>query len=664
MRKTIPPLFFLILVIVIVGVPVHSYAQLWSGVLSTGRAVDWTVVGIPGGIPDAAWTQLGSTIAAGASAATINSALSGCSNQYVLLGAGTFNLTSTINVPANCVLRGSGPNSTTLKFSNVSGSGCGGIGCNIYLGPSSNTFYIGSSQVQPGGSNAATWSGGYSQGASSITVSSVGSAGITNGQVIILDQANDGASNGTAGDTGGVFICDYYNSSSNSCQSGGNGNANGRTINGANHSQTQLVTVTAGCSSACTGAGPFTLTISPGLKATNWRSSQSPGVWWTNRISYAGVENMTVNYSSSTSAPGGIALYDCDNCWVTNVNSQVANRNHVWLYQSSHDVIRNNYFWSTQGHASVSYSVEPFLSSDILIENNIFHYISSPVLTSSCEGCVIGYNFSTNNYYSPSTNWEETSYASHNAGSQMNLWEGNQFEGTAYCDNTWGTSDLVTYFRNQFKGEGYNESSNSSGNLTTTNTHAIVLQQGCRGFNIVGNVLGTAGYSTTYQTTPGSTSGCDTDIYNLGFGETECRTAKNIANDSLVVSSLMRCGNYDTVNGAVRWNSAECEPVAAGSGVTAIAANAIPPTEKLPPSFYLSSQPAWWPSSVPFPAIGPDVTGGTGPGGMAYNIPAANCYTSLGGSSYGAGGPLAFDGGNCYSSNQISPPTNLKAVVH
>ncbi len=183
----------------------------------------------------------------------------------------------------------------------------------------------------------------------------------------------------------------------------------------------------------------------------------------------------------------------------------------------------------------------------------------------------MGYNFSTNNYYTPSTNWEETSYASHNAGSQMNLWEGNQFEGTAYCDNTWGTSNLVTYFRNQFKGRGYNENSSAtSGNLTTTDTHAIAVQQGCRGFNLIGNVLGTAGYSTTYQTNPGAASGCDNDVYNLGFGATECRTASNIPNDPLVASSLMRCGNYDTATNAVRWNSAECEPAAVGSGATAI----------------------------------------------------------------------------------------------
>jgi len=103
-------------------------AQSASGIISSSRSITWTSAGFPGtALPDAAWTQCGSTIAAygssgtPASPATINSALAACgSNTYVLLGAGTFYLNGSIVVSqssgrkSNLVLRGSGSNSTFL----------------------------------------------------------------------------------------------------------------------------------------------------------------------------------------------------------------------------------------------------------------------------------------------------------------------------------------------------------------------------------------------------------------------------------------------------------------------------------------------------------------------------------------------------------------------
>jgi hypothetical protein len=51
-------------------------AQLWSGVISPSRAVDWSSAGSSAVAAEASWTQCGSTIAAGASYSTINAALS------------------------------------------------------------------------------------------------------------------------------------------------------------------------------------------------------------------------------------------------------------------------------------------------------------------------------------------------------------------------------------------------------------------------------------------------------------------------------------------------------------------------------------------------------------------------------------------------------------
>src|SRR5207253_352576 len=120
-------------------------------------------------------TQCGSTIAAGASAATINAAISACApNHYVLLGPGTFPLGGSINLYTNNVtLRGSGASSTKLT----------GGGVNIGIG------------VGWGGATRLT--ANPAKGARSITVSSPPSAG----RLVSLEQCDDGHSASNEGFT-------------------------------------------------------------------------------------------------------------------------------------------------------------------------------------------------------------------------------------------------------------------------------------------------------------------------------------------------------------------------------------------------------------------------------------------------------------------------------
>jgi hypothetical protein len=69
---------------------------------------------------------------------------------------------------------------------------------------------------------------------------------------------------------------------------------------------------------------------------------------------------------------------------------------------------------------------------------------------------------------------------------------------------------------------------------------------------------------------------------------------------------------------------------------------------QLPASLYRIGKPKWW-GAMPFPATGPDVTGGAGPGGHSYGNPAQACYLhEMGGSDGGAGGPLIFNASRCY----------------
>jgi hypothetical protein len=105
---------------------VSSAQQPWSGIVSTARAADWTQAGLPGDVPpDASWTQCGSTVAAYgssssyASPTTIQNAINACgTNQYVLLGPGSFYISPNVYLKSNMVLRGSGANQTSP------GAGC------------------------------------------------------------------------------------------------------------------------------------------------------------------------------------------------------------------------------------------------------------------------------------------------------------------------------------------------------------------------------------------------------------------------------------------------------------------------------------------------------------------------------------------------------------
>jgi hypothetical protein len=56
-------------------------------------------------------------------------------------------------------------------------------------------------------------------------------------------------------------------------------------------------------------------TISPGLYAPNWNSSQQPGAWWSRTIQYAGIENLSIEHSKHDEL-SGISMLNAFNNWV------------------------------------------------------------------------------------------------------------------------------------------------------------------------------------------------------------------------------------------------------------------------------------------------------------------------------------------------------------
>jgi hypothetical protein len=592
--------------LVLLALPVHASAQTVTSSLSAAkRTIDWSQAGVTGGIPGPG--KVCATLAPGVTAAKINRAIAACRNGAVVLEAGTYALSDgiTFRGSSNVVLRGAGPDRTIVRFS--APDPCGGLQANVCMrGPSD----VWSGNVPHG--NVRNWTDGFARGTTEITLDST--SGLSVGHMIILDQEDDGA------DTSGVFVCGSLACSQEGKPAGRSGRA-----------QQQFVRVAA--------VRGKRVTISPGLHMVNWRASRKPQVWWWGRSgALNGIEAMTLDHTASA-GKSGIGFQNAHDSWVRNVKSINAGRNHVWLNQAARIEIRDSYFYGTKNAASQSYGIEFFATSDDLVVNNIFHRVTVPVMTGNSAGVVVAHNFMTDMYYTVSHWMMAGLQGSHDAGTGMNLFEGNV--GNAFLMDTYhGTGNLTTIFRNRLTGtEG----------SKTANTTPVNIFAYNRFVNVVGNVLGTSGHHQVYESSRSSaTRGRPNhSIFVLGYSGVLESTAKSIPYDPTVVSTMLRWGNFDYATGQARWSEEEIPRDVA-----------VPTSRALPASLFLSARPSWW-GTIPWPAIGPDVTGGQDPSGHAHRIPAEVCFETT---PKQGDGTLSFNASTCYGgppATAVPAPTTL-----
>ena len=593
-----------------IAVTVSNAAPPAGTLIDTSRSVDWSQAGVVGGIPSR--TTNCATFNPGATAAQINVAIQSCpSGQVVFLNTGTYNLSSGIdfNSKSHVTLRGAGADQTKIVFGAGAATGCRGAWANVCI-DSGDTNWGG------GPSNLANWTAGYARGTTVITLSN--RTNLSVGDPLILDQLNDDA-NGSP-DTGSIYVCTKVSANCN--DDGPNGGPGGAARPGRD--QAQFVTVTA--------INGSQVTITPGHYMPNWRANQSPGAWWaTNPVFMNGVEDLSIDHSASDEK-SGLAIFNCSGCWVKGIRSINSNRNHVWMYYSSRIVVRDSYFYGTKNAVSQSYGVECYPSSDSVIENNIFQHITAPqMLAGACSGSVIGYNYSIDDYYQQSPLWMMHSVWLHAGGIDHVLLEGNVGAGLA-SDLFHGSHHFVTAFRNRWNGLEATK---------TDNTLPIRMWPFSRYYNVIGNVLGDAAKPhTNYQVAPSIGGNASLSIYELGIG-----TVNISVTDPATVNTLFRWGNYDTATGTARFLAAE---VPFGLGQYA---NPVPANNTLSASLYLSTPPVWWSPSIPWPAIGPDVTGGNIPGvaGHAFMIPAQVCFNNATtDAAYGSANIKIFNANSCY----------------
>lgn len=645
------------------------FAQLWSSVIDPSRAVDWANPGVVGGIPitytQCLNTQCNTVISAG-SAATgnqISAALQNApANTFVLLTAGTYTVgTATDGAidfgggKQNVILRGLGADQTFIIA--VDDASCNGAFSAICL-HSNDTNWKGGPSNGP-----VNLTGTFSKGQTTLTFASVPNLKV--GFAVEIDQLDDS----TAPCDDGSIIISAASTTCASATSPGivgpfslEGNGGGDQRSGRQQQQIVVVTqcgavTTPGAS--CSGTN-VSVTFTPGLAMANWSSGKTPQAWWaTSPAMYNGVENLSIDGSGAGSGTANIEMFNCLNCWVKGVRGIDSGRAQVQIQYSARFTIRDSYFFLTQNSVSQSYGFECYGGADGLVENNILQAIAAPeMINGNCSGTVVGYNFSINNFYTNSQNYNASANNQHTAGVDNILFEGNYFN-SVYGDVFHGTHHFLTYFRNRATGPQpkcwvSGPYASAVYGTCSSNTTPIVLNSFSRFENFIGNILGTTGVNTSY---PG-------DIFDLGSGNSNGTVT--VPSDPNVSPTLMRWGNCDSASGFGSCRFVSGEVPSALSGTQAPYSNPVPGSTTLPASFYYAAKPSWWPLTKAWPPIGPDVTGGnvSGVSGLAYTIPAQDCYlNTMSGPSDGTGAVLSFNANSCYVVVAQSPSANLQGQV-
>jgi len=519
-------------------------------IIPEDRMIDWTRVGVNGGIPERTTicTTIDSSIGNSATDATsaIQTAINNCpANQVVYIPAGTYTVSGSINLKDGITLRGAGTEHTTID-------------CSIGSSPSEDgcVNIMGSSAWNP--APAITWSAGYSKGDTVVTLSST--SGLDVGDVMFLDIINDNS----------FLIWDCVSS----CPS----TAGSR--DGNKRHMMQVVEVT--------GISGNQVTFDPPLYMDYSAHSGHSAFWPTDTISYAGVENINFELGSMTGPKYGIKLGNGHNLWVKGVETDSTNRAHIKTYQTTKVEVRESYIHHGQSYSSVSYGIETHYTSAMLIENNIFDTLVTGIVSNSAfSGSVVAYNYLHSTRYDTPVAWQTPSFGLHAAHAISNLFEGNMVP-SLWTDNWWGSSSHTTAFRNRISGR----SGTKTQNTFAIGTHAHSLYN-----TYMGNILGTEGYHTVYEYNTPTNCQSTVGIYSTGYWG-NCQTANSDNFDPDSFDTMLRHKNYDYVSNSVKNCDDAGEPGC--HGIT---------SDTLPNSLFLSSAPSWWCQETPWPPIGPDIAG-------------------------------------------------------
>jgi hypothetical protein len=520
------------------------------------RRIDWSYAGIPGGIPER--TQICVIIdsavygnATKDATEVIQTALENCpAGQVVYLPPGVYIISDTIHLGDYDTLRGAGPGITILKHNDEYSRSMVDMRGTIYwqIAGLHKTYDVleanKDSQV--------------------ITLGST--VGITTGDILLLNQLNDGLIVDPVGVEGKCTYCGYEN---------------GDRVLG------QLVEVTAVTGNQVYLNVPLHWSYDPALQPWAYQVDAEA------MIRQAGLEDLTLT-QDTPDVEFMIEMDGAQYSWVKNVEIENVQRRAMWVIDSLQNEISECYvhtgiagYGRDRGYGIL---LDLHSSNNLVDDNTLSTIDGGGVMTAGgASGNIISFNYFHEILFddpwwliaSPSIN--------HAPHPKMNLWEGN-IAYKAEADIIHGSSSHNTIFRSQSKGW-------MSETITTRN-NAIEIAAKNYYLNVIGSMLGTPGKSNRYEVLPGQPydDWSDYVIWALGVGSG--------VDDPNVAATLLRHGNFDYVTNSVIWDPAI-------------------PNHDLPASLYLSQPPDWWCQETPWPAIGPDVDG------LVNDIPAMRRFEGL-----------------------------------
>jgi hypothetical protein len=480
--------------------------------------------------------------------AGINSAIVNCpAGQMILLSNGTFTIDAQITVGrSNIRIQGMGPTQTILNITASSGRV-------ISVGAGDLPF-----------TTSTTWTGGYSKGAATVTVSSAASMSV--GRLITLSQQTKNP---------GIV--------SNNGDEGPSIDASGAIQNITNVMQHTTI---------ITSINGTTIGLGIPLGSTNWDSSQSPichiqtQTTRTNIVldGFQMMNNVTANdsYNFRFGNSYDILIQNVWSRYAGGGSADKGSRHVTTLHVGKIEVIDSAFQGSIAGGVE-SYGIAFYNCTGFYAENNIFDGVTG-IFKPTCSGYgVFAYNFAINITWNPSANWLQACIGTHGTHNWGIAIEGN-IAPSARFDNIHGSASHILVFRNRFP--GYETTAR------VDNAMALALQASNKCFVVAGNVLGKTNWQTVarniYPTVMDSTV---KTVEEYGYTNVSYNTVDgdaNTFNTAIITHNQISQTLNGGTNGGVYW----------ASGYSHIS---------LPLSYvHPEGKPDWWGCTNEFPGIGPE----------------------------------------------------------
>jgi hypothetical protein len=392
-----------------------------------------------------------------------------------------------------------------------------------------------------------------------------------------------------------------------------------------------------------------TVTFTPPIPFDFSPYSPVAAIYQVRPISGIGLENFTINMNSIGGY--GVQYQQLWGSWMNNIEIENSTSHVIALYAVLNSEVRHCYFHDTVNAGPDTEGLDFYRDSDWdLIEDNVIYKTGTGgIVVGDWEGGSSGNVIASNFVYGSTSGSNSVAGLdidlNHGTNNILNLVEGN-IAGDVYADGYFGSADYDMFLRNWFT---------ATHPTATNNLYAIRMKHFSNYMTAIGNVLGTSAFPTSnhmngnfayggFYDAPQS-SGYDDGwstgvqcIYETGFPNigntfysgtvaaavpidyssvtgTLVSTTQQL--DLNVPSTLLRTGNYDYFNRSIIWDP----------NIT---------DHTIPVSYVHSSKPAFM-GSLGWPTIDPNSPPGTFNSTTASILPAAYRYFNPGQDTPGVG---------------------------